>query len=164
MNKDKVIITIGALILIAFIGKTYFFTSKAEDAVKSTLESIADLMSTDEPITPVQLAFRVESLKNLISQEIEAILTTKHFEKSVSGFKPIQAGALAASRMIKSSKVSLLSIEVEIEQSIAQAQFHSLVLGEDIRGESFRQRYSVDARLEKNNDGSWVITQIEVAD
>lgn len=164
MNKDKIIILIAAFALIGLFAKTYLFRSSDEDAILKTLESVAELMQTKEPLKPLNLALRIESLEKLIVKDIHASLSTPTKDHSVTGIQPLKTGALAASTQIQSSNVALVRVNIEIQGDISFAHFDTIVTGEDTNGDAFRGRYFVRVRLVEYENEAWRIQQIEVED
>ena len=162
MNKDKLIIILIGIVFLGVIANIYIFRSSDEEAILSTLESIANLMTTEEQLKPLQAALRLESLQKLTSQKLEASLKTEKYDHSISSFQPIKSGALAASKMITKSDVSLIGVKIEVQGDIAFANFNVVLTGIDNKGEKFRQRYFSRTRLGKAEDETWIVQQMNI--
>lgn len=160
MKREKVIVIVCALLLGVFLFRGVF-SSSDEKAIERVVDLIEHELEFNQPLKPLDIAGRLNNLKGLIDQDIDIEVQLDSGNRSWSGFDSVKAGALAGSRMIKTSSIHRLPTDIEVKGSEASTRFQVIGSGVDASGDTFRERVQVTARFEKHN-GDWILKAIKV--
>jgi hypothetical protein len=160
MKKQQVIVIVCALALGLFVFRGVF-SSSDEKAIERILNLVENQLEFNEPLKPLDIAGRLNSLKGLIDQDVEIEVEMEQTSKSWNGFDTVKTGALAGSRMLRSCSINRLPTDIQVNGERASAQFQVIGSGLSSSGESIRERFRTTVRLIKQN-GDWMIRSVSV--
>ena len=161
MKKEKIIVIVCALALGLFMFRG-FFAGSDEKAIERVLSLVENELEFNQPLKPLDIAGRLNNLKGLIDPDVEIEISWESGNRSWNGFDTVKTGALAGSRMIKSSSINRLPTNIQIMDNKASAQFQVIGSGISAAGESIRERFRTEIRLVKQN-GDWMIRSVSVS-
>jgi hypothetical protein len=161
MKKETVVVIACAVGIGVFALKDVFLSSD-EKKIERLLDQIEESLELDEPLKPMALAGRLNTLSKLVAPDIAIEAEIKSQPRGEwKGFDSIKTGALIASRVVYSHTLARLRTDIQIIGSTAKADFQVLSTGTDSNKESFRER--VDVQMEFSEvDSEWTVQSISV--